>query len=276
VTELTADDIDETFVPRPRRDVSFVEVDNELVVAAAHGPFASDAHWLDRTASIVWNAFDGATALATLVDDLATAFGADRDIVRDDVIELTRTLGRAGLLEGVAYVAPAAAHPLRPEGLPLGTALPAFTRRDLDGVVVRNEDLAGAPWCVVNWSPSCGYCVNIAAELGELGPALAEAGVSLILFATGTAPDNRLLLEQAGLRARVLLDAPAATETDPAPERDGGEDGDGEDAEAGLFTGIGTPSAYLVDADGAIATELAYGAAEVPALLRALLARRRP
>ena len=63
VTELTADDIDETFVPRPRGDVSFVEVDNELVVAAPTGPFASDAHWLDRTASIVWNAFDGVTPL---------------------------------------------------------------------------------------------------------------------------------------------------------------------------------------------------------------------
>ena len=61
MTELTADDIGETFVPRPRGDVSFVEVDNELVVAAPAGPFASDAHWLDRTASIVWKAFDGVT-----------------------------------------------------------------------------------------------------------------------------------------------------------------------------------------------------------------------
>ncbi len=172
VTELEPGDIDEAFVPRPRGDVSFVELDNELVVAAPAGPFASDAHWLDRTASVVWNAFDGVTPLGVLVDELAAAFGADRDVVRDDVLELTRTLGRAGLLDGVAYVAPAVAHPLRPDGLPAGTALPAFTRRDLDGAVVRNEDLAGARWCAVNWSPSCGYCVNIAAELAEMVPGL--------------------------------------------------------------------------------------------------------
>ncbi len=238
MTDLAADDIDETFAPRPRGDVSFVEVDSELVVAVPTGPFVSDAHWLDRTASIVWNAFDGITSLGALVDELAAAFGADRDVVRDDVLELTRTLGRAALLDGVAYVAPAAVHPLRPEGLPVGTALPAFSRRDLDGVVVRNEDLTGAPWCVVNWSPSCGYCVNIAAELGELAPALEVAGVALILFATGPAPDNRLLLDNAGLRARVLLDAPAAPvepEAQPTPETDVGDDGD--DGDDGVVHG---------------------------------------
>jgi thiol-disulfide isomerase/thioredoxin len=272
VTELTAGDIDETFVARPRGDVSFVEVDNELVIAAPAGPFASDAHWLDRTASIVWRGFDGVTPLSALVDELAAAFGADRDVVRDDVLELTRALGRAGLLDGVAYVAPAAANPLRPEGLPVGTALPAFTRRDLEGVVVRNEDLAGAPSCVVNWSPSCGHCVNIAAELSELEPALTAAGVALVLFATGTEDENRQLLDHAGLRARVLLGAsPVSVE----PEIETADD-NADDAEAGLFTGIGTPSAYIVDGAGAVATELAYGAVEVPALLRELLARPRP
>ena len=197
-------------MPRPRADVSFVEVDNELVVAAPAGPSASDAHWLDRTASIVWNAFDGVTPLGELVDELADAFGADRDVVRDDVLELTRTLGRAGLLDGVAYVAPVAAHPLRPEGLPVGTALPAFTRRDLDGAVVRNADLAGARWCVVNWSPSCGYCVNIAAELAELVPALEAAGVALVLFATGSGRREPPALRRRRARARVLLEAPLA------------------------------------------------------------------
>ena len=51
---------------------------------------------------------------------------------------------------------------------------------------------------------------------------------------------------------------------------------EGDDTEPGLFTGIGTPSAYVVDADGAVAAELAYGAVEVPALLRELLARPHP
>jgi hypothetical protein len=99
MTELTADDIGETFVPRPRGDVSFVEVDNELVVAAPAGPFASDAHWLDRTASVVWQAFDGVTSVGSLVDELAAAL-VPIVTSRDDVLELRRTLGRAGLLDG--------------------------------------------------------------------------------------------------------------------------------------------------------------------------------
>jgi peroxiredoxin len=268
VVDMQADEIGETFVPRRRAGVSFVEVDDELVVAAAVGPSVTDAHWLDRTASIVWSAFDGTTPLGELVDELAAAFGADRDIVRDDVIELTRTLGRAGLLHGIAYVAPAAVHPLRPDGLPVGTALPAFTRRDLDGAVVCNEDLLGASCCIVNWSPSCGYCVNVAAEIGALAPALEAAGVALILFATGSADENRRLLDRADLRARLLLDDDAE-----APNSGGDADADGE---VGLFTGIGTPSAYLVDAAGAVAAELAYGAVEVPDLLRDLAARPQP
>ena len=271
MTDVAADDIDETFVPRPRAEVSFVEVDNELVVVAPVGPSVSDAHWLDRTASIVWNAFDGESSLAELVDDLADAFGADRDRVRDDVLDLTRTLGRAGLLDGVAYVAPVVAHPLRPEGLPVGTPLPAFTRRDLDGAVVRNADLAGTRWCAVNWSPACGYCVNIATMLADLVPALEAAGVALVLFATGAAEENRRLVADAGLRARVLVEdplVPIEPGVGPALE--------GDDTDPGLFTGIGTPAAYSVDAEGAVAAELAYGAVEVPALVRELLARPHP
>src|SRR5262245_23054163 len=97
---VSAEAIDEAFVPRRAASVSFVELDNELVVAVERpGTHEFDAHWLDRSASIVWSCFDGVTSLHALIDDLHDAFGTDRDVVRDDVIALTRTLGRAGLLE---------------------------------------------------------------------------------------------------------------------------------------------------------------------------------
>ena len=69
-TGRPADTIDEQFVPRRRRDVSHVEVDDELVLAAPAQGARYDAHWLDRTASVVWKTFDGITPLGELIDDL--------------------------------------------------------------------------------------------------------------------------------------------------------------------------------------------------------------
>jgi hypothetical protein len=114
--ELPADAIDEDFVPRRTAHASYVELDGEFVIALERpGTGHFDAHWLDRTAAIVWSSFDGATPLRQLIDELGAAFGAHRDVVRDDVMHLARTLGRAGLLEGVAYEPPTPVMPSRPE-----------------------------------------------------------------------------------------------------------------------------------------------------------------
>jgi peroxiredoxin len=244
--EVSAETIDERFVPQSRLDVASVELDGELVVAAP-GPGAHfDAHWLDHTATIVWETFDGVSTLGQLVDDMAAAFRADRTSVRDDVIGLARTLGRAGLLEGVAYEPPPSPRPARPVGLPVGTPVPAFAAHDLDGVRVTSADLGGSRYCVVNWSPTCGFCSNIATELAGLVPALDARGVALVLVATGDAAENRRLLDAHGLRCRVLL----------------------ADDQIELFDGLGTPCAYMVAAGGRIEDDLAYGAGEVPELLK--------
>jgi hypothetical protein len=246
-----AESIDEQFVPRWRHEISYVEVDDELVLAAPADGARYDAHWLDRTASVVWQTFDGVTPLGELIDDLADAFATDRGIVRDDVLELTRTLGRAGVLDGVAAAPPVSAHALRPAGLAIGTEVPHFTGHDLDGRAVSSRDLAGAPHCLVHWSPRCGFCSRIASELSALVPELKTAGIELVLVSDDDATSNRELLASTGLRCRVVLEDPDAGEIE-------------------LFAGLGTPCAYFADA-GTIASELAYGAVEVPALLRSLL-----
>jgi len=242
-SECRAADIDERFVPRVRATISYVEIDDELVVAAGDGP-QLDAHWLDRTAAIVWQTLDGTTSLAECIDDLAAAFGADRAVVRDDVLDLVRALGRAGLLEGVAPEPPTIPARARPAGLPVGSEAPPFRAADLDGRPVTGADLRGQSFCVVHWSETCVYCERIADELRSRAPELRAQGVEVVLLDSGAHGDDA-----------------DATDDDERPE---------------LFLGVGTPSAYLVDSEGRIASDLAIGANEVPALLHDLARRDEP
>jgi thiol-disulfide isomerase/thioredoxin len=100
---------------------------------------------------------------------------------------------------------------------------------------------------LVNWSPSCGFCAAIAPELAALHGDLRAHDAELVLLAFGSADDNRSLLDQAGLTCTVLLQG-----DDPVD----------------LFRGLGTPCAYLVDEQGALASGLAVGANQVPGLAR--------
>src|SRR5262245_6384078 len=222
--ERPADTIDEQFVPGRRAEVSYVEIDGEQVLAAPTEGARYDAHWLDRTAAIVWQTYDGVTPLSELIDDLAEAFGADRDVVRDDVLTLTSALGRAGLLEGVAAAPPVHAHQLRPDGLAVGTEVPAFSGRDLDGRPVHSRDPVGSPHCLVHWSPACGFCARIAPELAQLQPRLAAEGITLVLVSGHDAAANRALLQSAALQCPVIIEDPDAEEI-------------------ALFSGLGTPCA---------------------------------
>ena len=50
---------------------------------------------------MVCGSFDGEASLARIVDDLAAAFGADRDVVEADVLAMVRRLAGLGLFDGV-------------------------------------------------------------------------------------------------------------------------------------------------------------------------------
>ena len=250
---IKAGEIDAGFAPRQRPDVASVELDGEMVLAATEDNGYLVTHWLNATGAIVWQCFDGSTSLDELISDLGAAFGADRDVVAGDVLRLTRALGVAGLLDGVeaelrfrrsgdGYV---------PEGLPEGSEVPSFALPDLDNRSVDLDGLLkrnGAPGrrlLLVNWSPTCGFCVTIAPALAALQPDLRAHDTELVLLAHGTADTNRALLADTGLDCTLLLQ--------------GGDPVD-------IFRGLGTPCAYLVDERGAIASPLAMGANQVPAL----------
>ncbi len=242
--EMPADEIDGSFVPRLRTEVASVELDGESVLLAEG---TERVHWLDRLGTIVLNCFDGVATLDELVADLSEAFGADPEVVRNDVVEMTRQVGRAGLLEGVAEELPQPVVPPMPESLEVGTEIPAFSLPELGGGRMRLEDVRGRQVLLVNWSPACGFCVRIAPELGELRPEMERQGVELVLLTMGDVEENRRVLEEQGLECTVLI------------QEDGGPD---------LFAGVGTPAAYLLDEEGRTATELAVGADLVPKMAR--------
>ena len=241
---MAAADIDAAFVPLPRPDVTAVILDGEAVLLAEG---ASSAYYLDELATLVWNTFDGEATLDELAVDFADVFVAELETVRSDIVTLTQNIGRAGLLEGIAYEPPPEPSFAWPTGVGVGEPIPPFKLPDAEGADVGIADLRGRPVLLVNWSPRCGYCTMIAPELAALQPALREHGVDLVFITLGDAEENRSLLDENGLQPRLLL---------------------GDQGETEVFAGVGTPAAYLVDPEGHAASELTVGADRVPSLAR--------
>ena len=186
----------------PRPDVTAVVLDGEAVLLAEG---ASEAHYLDEIATLVWSTFDGSATLDELAADFAEVFNADIDVVRGDIVALTQGIGRAGLLVGVAYEAPPDPSFAFPTGVAIGEPIPPFRLPDADGAEVALADLAERQVLLVNWSPRCGFCTRIAPELAELQPELQARGVEMVFITLGDAEENRPLLEEHGLHPRVLV-----------------------------------------------------------------------
>jgi hypothetical protein len=94
-----ADDLVLTSVVGPRDGVQQHELGESTVLL---NPATGATVALDTTGSLVWSVLDGSSRLEEIVTDLADVFGVPREVVGPDVLELVRSLGRAGLLDGVA------------------------------------------------------------------------------------------------------------------------------------------------------------------------------
>ena len=245
IPDVLAEDIDLTFVPRPVASVASRDIDGELVLLDAE---RGSIHRLDPIGSVVWSCFDGDVALGELVTDLAEAYNAPAEVVGDDVITLTKTLAQRGLLDGIA--APQVPGRVEPVSLPAGEAPVDFTLPDLDGNQVSLSDFRGQSLLLINWSPNCGYCIKIAAELGSLKDELEANGTKILLLTTGDAETNSKLLAEHSAQLQTVTKHEAGDEfTDP-------------------FPGMGTPAAYLLDAEGRVTGPWSRGADEVPKLAR--------
>ncbi|MGA2594946.1 MAG: redoxin domain-containing protein [Bryobacteraceae bacterium] len=139
-----------------------------------------------------------------------------------------------------------------PPGLPVGTVFPSFSLPDLNGAIVRLDDFRGEQVLLVHWSPECGFCEMIAADLAQLQSDFRKKSVRLLLLAHGDAESNRKLATQHGLTCPILL-----VKGGGSPEH---------------LQQMGTPVAYLLDPEGRVARPCAVGAEDVPALARSAVA----
>ena len=138
-------------------------------------------------------------------------------------------------------------------GLPPATTFPPFRLPDLEGEEVGLEDFETRV-LLVHWSPECGFCREIAPDLGRLQTDLRRRKTELVLVSYGSPESNRALMETHGLRCPVLL------------QPDGGT--------VEGFARMGTPAAYLLDEKGRVAKPVAVGAREVPELAEQAAGRR--
>jgi peroxiredoxin len=128
-------------------------------------------------------------------------------------------------------------------GLPIGTEAPDFALRDLEGNVHRRQDYLGKPFVVAFFSTSCGYCLEMSPQLGEL-----DEGYPLVLVTHGELDANKRLAEEHGWKCDALIEPKDAWDVMIA------------------YQAMGTPAGYLVDEEGRIASPVALGGDAVLAL----------
>src|SRR6266850_3294456 len=144
-----------------------------------------------------------------------------------------------------------------PRGLPMGSEAPAFDLPDLAGSSKSIAQYRGQPLLLIFFNPGCGYCRELVPKLKEklaLKARSLESGFGgrsegplVLVISTGKAEANRKLFNEHQLNCPVVLQK--------------------ESGVAAAYQANGTPSGYLISAEGEIASELAIGAEALLALL---------
>jgi peroxiredoxin len=132
--------------------------------------------------------------------------------------------------------------PATQPALPIGTLAPTFTLPDLGGRDRRLDEFLGKPFVLTFYSTTCGFCQQMAPKLGET----IEGARPLLLVSRGDVDEHLKLAAENKWRCDVLLEP-------------------GNDVMS-AYKAYGTPTGYLIDAEGRIASDLAVGADAVLAL----------
>jgi PqqD family protein of HPr-rel-A system len=78
-----------------RRDAVLAErLDGETVL---YDRESQHLHLLNQSATVVWDRLDGRAAVDEIADEVASAFGIDRDLAREDVLDVVGRLVQMGL-----------------------------------------------------------------------------------------------------------------------------------------------------------------------------------
>lgn len=140
-----------------------------------------------------------------------------------------------------------------PADLEAGSTVTDFRLPDLSGKTVSLSDFRNRRVLLIYWSPECGFCDMLAAEMPPVIEALKKNNADVVLVAYGDAESNRKMLEEHGVNCTTLL-----VENSPDEKIVTGE----------LFRHRGTPSAYLLDEAGRVLQELAVGMDNILELAR--------
>jgi peroxiredoxin len=133
-----------------------------------------------------------------------------------------------------------------PTGLDVGTPLESFSLPHLMGQTVSLEDFRGKRVLLVNWSPHCGFCDQLAPDLVRLHREHSENGLALIMVGRGEPEENRRKAEQHGFEFPVVL-----------------QDRWKLSRQYGIFA---TPAGFLINEEGVIAKDVGKGSGEILAL----------
>jgi peroxiredoxin len=142
-------------------------------------------------------------------------------------------------------VASLAVQPSQQQAPPLeiGTKGPDFALPDLSGRERRLKEFLGKPLLVAFFSPTCSFCVSMAPRLGELS----EEGARVLVISRGDPDENLRLAKDNKWHCDVLLDDKNQVTT--------------------AYRIAGTPTGYLLNADGHVASGLMVGADALLALV---------
>lgn len=84
-------------LPARHPDLEVAEFDTEYVI---FDPRCSEVHLIEGVTAIVFDACDGSTPLADLVEEFSDVLGIDASVVRIQVAEALVALASVGALEG--------------------------------------------------------------------------------------------------------------------------------------------------------------------------------
>ena len=135
-------------------------------------------------------------------------------------------------------------------GLSVGIEAPAFELPDLASNSRTLAEFRGRPLLLIFFNPACGFCRDLLPKLAQTINQKLESGTAtngehssrrpvLLVVTTGDAETNRKLFSEHQLDCSVLLQKEMEV--------------------AAAYHANGTPSGYLIDAEGKIASQLAIG-----------------
>jgi peroxiredoxin len=147
--------------------------------------------------------------------------------------------------------------PAAPEGLPVGSAAPVFDLPDVTGERRTLVQFSAQPLLLIFFNPDCGFCRDMAPKLAALEQrsevrdqrsddqstvtSAASDGRPLpVIISAGDTEKNRQFFREHKITGPVLMQKDSEVAT--------------------AYQANGTPTGYLIDAEGKIASELAVGA----------------